>query len=246
MKRILKTILLIIGIAVLTNGIALSFTSNFNLGIVLTILLGCVLIFWYIFWGTIIKALPKWFKAIFIIFLVFILSLSSFLFCYGKSNNVTYKEDAIVVLGAGIHGERPSQVLADRLKSAIEYHEKNPDCVIVVSGGQGRQESISEALAMERYLLANGIPSDKIIKEDKSTSTFENFVNSKAILDDTFDKKYSVAFITNEYHVYRARGIAKSAGLNTTHYHSSTRWYSVLPGTLRECLAVMKFWVFKN
>ncbi len=246
MKRILKSILIILGIAVLTNGIVLSFTTNLNLGNVLTLLLGGVLIFWYMFFNTLVRALPKWIRAIFIIVLVFAISLSSFLFCFGKNNNVTYKEDAIIVLGAGIHGETPSRILADRLNSAIEYHKKNPDSVIVVSGGQGHQESIPEALAMERYLIAKGIPSDKIIKEDKSKSTYENFVNSKAILDSTFNSDYSVAFITNEYHVYRARGIAKSAGLQTTHYHSSTLWYSVLPGTLRECLAVMKFWVFKN
>lgn len=246
MKRILKSILIILGIAVLTNGIVLSFTTNFNLGNVLTLLLGGILIFWYIFFNTLVRALPKWIKAIFIMALIFAVSLSTFLFCYGKSNNVTYKEDAIIVLGAGIHGETPSRILADRLNAAVEYNKKNPDAFIVVSGGQGHQESIPEALAMERYLIAKGIPSDKIIKEDKSTSTYENFVNSKAILDEKFGSKYSVAYVTNEYHVYRARGIAKSAGLETTHYHSSTPWYSVLPGTLRECLAVMKFWVFKN
>ena len=246
MKKIFRVLLLILGIAVLTNGIVLSFTTNLNLGNVLTLLLGIIFILWHVFFFTLVKNLPKIIKAAFILGLSFFIVLSSFLLIFGKNNTATYKEDAIIVLGAGIHGETPSRILADRLNAAALYHEKNPDAVIVVSGGQGHQEAITEALAMERYLINKGIPADKIIKEESSTSTYENFVFSKVILDDKFGSDYSVAYVTNEYHVYRAGGIAKSAGLETTHIHSSTLWYSVLPGTLRECLAVAKFWVFRN
>lgn len=100
---------------------------------------------------------------------------------------------------------------------------------------------------MERYLKDKGVAEEVIVKEDKSTSTYENFVFSKKLLDDRLGKSFKVAFVTNEYHIYRALGIAENAGFkDLTHLHSNTRWYSVLPGTLRECLAVMKFRVFGN
>ena len=170
-----------------------------------------------------------------------------FLLTFGSTDNVTKKEDAVIVLGAALHGERPSAVLADRLDTAVEYYQQNENAVIVVTGGKGMQENITEAAAMEKYLVNKGVPREKIIKEEKATSTFENFVYSKEILDELFEDKYTVAYITNEYHIYRAGAIAKTTGFeNFTHKHSSTRWYSLIPGTLRECLGVMKFWVFNE
>ncbi len=247
LKSIIKPILFIIGTAVTLNGIVLSFTSNFNLGNVLTLLLGIIFLLYGFYYKTASEKLPKSIKVIFVIILVIILGFVTFLLSYGTNDNATYKEDAIIVLGAGVHGETPSRILAERLNTAVEYHKQNPDAVIVVSGGQGPQETITEALAMERYLVSKGVRSEVIIREEKSTSTYENFVNSKAILDERFGNSYNVAFVTNEYHVYRAGGIARSAGIeNAAHIHSSTMWYSVLPGTLRETLAVLKFWVFKN
>ena len=115
---------------------------------------------------------------------------------------------------------------------------QNPDAIIIVSGGQGAQEDISEAEAMEIYLIENGVKSDKIIKEDKSTSTTENFAFSKEILDKQFSNDYTVAFVTNEYHISRAALCAENAGIdNTTHLHSDTSTSYLLAGVLRECFA---------
>jgi len=243
MKTIIKTIITIIGSAITLNGIALFFVSNVNLGNFLSIGLGAVIILIALFFNK----LARWLKFLLISGIGAAVALSSFLIIYGKSDNVSYKEDAIIVLGAAVHGKTPSRTLKYRLKKAVEYHKQNPDAVIVVSGGQGAQEDISEAEAMKIYLIENGVKSDKIIKEDKSTSTTENFKLSKEILDKHFSGDYSVAFITNEYHILRASLCAKRAGLeNTTHLHSNTSTSYLLSGVLRECLAVAKYLVFKN
>ncbi len=246
-KIILKIFYLIIGAAVTLNGIVLSFTTNFNLGNLLTLLLGGALLFCGIFLDTVVRRLPKWIKIAFVAALIFVVGFASFLLGFGTTDTVTHSEDAIIVLGAAVQGEKPSRVLKDRLNTAIEYYSKNPNALIIVSGGQGPQETVTEAAAMKTYLIKNGVAEDVIIKEEKATSTYENFVFSKKILDEHFDNTYSAAFITDEYHIYRAGGIAQNAGLKTSaHAHSSTRWYSVLPGTLRECAAVIKFWIFGN
>lgn len=238
--RALSATAIVLGTAILLNGIAVSFTSNFNLGIVITYMLGFILAAVGIFG----KRLPKVLVYVFVSALALMIIFMSFLLLYGGIDNAEYDEDAIIVLGAGIHGEQVSQTLRRRLDSAVDYYEKNKDAVIVVSGGQGPGENITEALAMERYLIEQGIPQNKIIKEEKSTSTEENFSYSKKILDEYFDGDYSVAFATSEFHVYRSEQMARKIGVNvTSHVHGDTSWYMILPTCTRECLAVIKLWV---
>ena len=163
---------------------------------------------------------------------------------YGRTDTLTGDEDAIIVLGAGLRGDRVSLTLRDRLDAAIDCFDQNPDVLIVVSGGQGPQEDITEALAMERYLMEHGVPADRIVKEDRSTSTAENFAFSKALLDKRLGENYSVAYITNDFHILRAGQVASRQGFDQiTHAHSSTVWYLVVPHCLRECVAVLWYWI---
>lgn len=241
MNKILKTAALISGAVVMLNGLLISVVSNFNMGNLATLLLGTVLILFGVFYNK----LYRWIKIVFALCLALLIICMSLLLGFGTNNNVNYKEDAVIVLGAAVHGERPSLPLVRRLDAAVQYYSKNPDVKIVVSGGQGPQEAVTEASAMEKYLISNGIPQDNIIKEELSTSTYENFCNSKALFDSTLGDNYSAAFITNEYHIYRAGLTARDAGFqNITHIHSHTPWYSYLPSTLRECMAVIKVWIF--
>lgn len=245
MFKILRLSLLSLGIAILLNGLVLSFTTNFNIGNILTLLFGSFFLIFGIKFKILLKILPRWIKGLIALFLVVSIGFSSFLMIFGLTDSTDYKEDAIIVLGAAVHGETPSLVLKDRLDKAAEYHKKNPAALIIVSGGKGPQESISEAAAMEKYLISKGVDESVIIKEDAATSTYENFVFSKKILDENFGSGYKIAFISNEYHICRAKNISENAGFSEINsLHSNTRWYSVLPGVLRECLAVTKFWIF--
>ena len=234
MKSVLKIVVAVIGAVIALNGAALFFVSNVNLGCFLSIGLGTVIILITLFFNK----LGKWLKILLFTCIGLVVILSSFLIINGKSDTVTYTEDAIIVLGAAVHGKTPSLTLKRRLDKAVEYHAQNPDAIIIVSGGQGAQEDISEAEAMKIYLIENGVKSDKIIKEDKSTSTTENFVFSKEILDKQLSGDYTVAFVTNEYHISRAAFCADNAGFdNTTHIHSNTSTSYLLSGVLRECFA---------
>ena len=242
-----KIILLTVGIILTVNAVVMFFTSNFNIGLLFALLLGLSFVLYGGFLDKAREKLPAWLKTVYFggvsVLLVFVM----FLLSYGLSDNVSGREDAIIVLGSGIRGELLTQGLKNRLDAAVECYEENEDLLIVVSGGQGPQEDITEALAMERYLLARGVPQESIIKEEQATSTYENFIYSKKILDEKLGDGYTAAFVSNEYHIYRASSLARIAGFDTvTHTHSSTMWYTLVPSTLRETLAVVKLWVFKN
>lgn len=241
MTAAMQIILLIFGLTVGLNALAVSLHSNFNVGILATWLLAVLLVLIGVFYRQLHRVLPLWFRVLFWLCLAAVLAFVLFLFLWGQNDTVTYEEDAIIVLGAGIHGERLSLTLRRRLDAALAYREKNPDVLIVVSGGQGPQEDITEALAMERYLLSRGLPAAQILREERSTSTSENFRFSFALLDARFPDGWQAAFVSNDYHIFRAAHIARAAGAaQITHTHNETVWYTVLPSGLRECLAVCK------
>ena len=239
---IVKIVLCILDVLLLLNGGAVALASNFNVGIVMTFLLGAVFLFGGIFLSWIVRRVPKWLWITCLCGIMAVVLFASALLTIGRFDDTSYDEDAIIVLGAGIHGERVSLTLRNRLEAAIAYHKKNPDALIVVSGGQGPQEDITEALAMERYLIERGIPKEMIIKEEQSTSTAENFAFSKGLLDKRLGEEYSVAYVTNDFHIFRAGMIARNAGLeNITHVNSRTVWYLVVPCCLRECVAILNY-----
>ena len=137
--------------------------------------------------------------------------------------------------------------LERRLAAAAEYCLKNREAVVVVSGGQGPQESITEALAMERYLVEAGIEKESILREEDSASTRENMVNSKRILDEYFGgEAYDTVIITSGYHVYRAQRQAERAGLECRHIHAGLAWYEAPVRYIRECAAVVKEFITQS
>ncbi len=240
-----KAVMLIIGAFLFFDALLLILLSNIHIGHFITLAAGAVFLFFGLAYEKIYKNLPAWLKLIFYLCIGTAVIFMLFLLIYGACDNVGYTEDAVVILGAGIHGEEPSENLKRRLDTAVRYYEKNRDAVFVVSGGQGPQEDITEAKAMKRYLTEHAIPSEQIICEELATSTEENFANSKVLLDGCFTGEYSVAFITNDYHIYRAESTALDEGYcNITHMHSNTPWYALIPSIVRECLAVAKAWVF--
>ena len=226
-------------------GIVLCVFSNLNLGVILVTIYGIITFCIGVFYSklnnlTTIRAF-RICKNVFVLLLCLEIALISFIAIYGFSDNVNYNEDAVVVLGAGIRGDRVTLPLKMRLDKAIEYHYKNPDALIVVTGGQGLQETVTEAYAMEKYLVQNGVDNSKILKEEKATSTVENMKYSKAILDNYFSNDYSVVVITNNFHIFRGATIAKNTGFeNVTHMHAGLQWYNLMPCFLRESLAVIK------
>jgi len=122
--------------------------------------------------------------------------------------------DYIIVLGAGLDGETPSLTLVDRLRRCTDYMNDFPESTAIVSGGMGSGETITEALAMERYLISKGISPSRIIKEEKATNTNENLIFSKEIIDER--NGGSVAIISSDYHIFRAGKLAEKQGISAT------------------------------
>ncbi len=147
--------------------------------------------------------------------------------------------DYVIIHGAGlINGNRVSKLLADRLDKAIEIYQKDPTPpVLIPSGGKGSDEAVSEAEAMAAYLLEKGIPADKIIKEDRSTTTLENLKNSKAIIESSEGEKKTV-LVTSNYHVYRALRYCRKIGLKCTGVGSHVAFYFWPSALIREYIAI--------
>lgn len=117
--------------------------------------------------------------------------------------------DYVIVLGAQVRGTRPSRALRKRLDRALVYAKENPDTCFILSGGQGADEEISEALCMYEYLKENGLEPERMILESKSTSTMENLTFSAAFLDRTNQK---IGILSNDFHIYRAMCLARTLG----------------------------------
>lgn len=128
--------------------------------------------------------------------------------------------DYIIVLGAGLRGEKPTRPLQLRIERAYRYLVNSPDTMVIASGGQGADEIISEAQVIKNELVEMGIDSNRILLENKSTSTEENIKFSYLVIedqgtlsakDDNFSE-ISVGLVTNSFHMYRAMLIANSEG----------------------------------
>jgi uncharacterized SAM-binding protein YcdF (DUF218 family) len=148
--------------------------------------------------------------------------------------------DYVIIHGSGLlRGREVSKLLADRIDKAIEVYEKDPTPPILIpSGGKGRDEEISEAEAMEQYLIEHGIPKDHIIKEDRSATTRENLAFSKKIIDERDADPY-VALVTSNYHVYRALSLCDDIDLECTGIGAHVARYYWPSALLREFAAIM-------
>lgn len=141
--------------------------------------------------------------------------------------------DCVIVLGCQVLGETPTDMLCDRLDAALELLEENPEALCVVSGGQGNLEDISEAEAMRRYLNAHGIADERIITEDRSTTTDENIRFTAELLSE-IGISDNITIVTNEFHQYRADIFARRAGLTVGHHSARTSPRLLLNQWVRE------------
>lgn len=160
--------------------------------------------------------------------------------CSGKSDDVA-QTDYLIILGAGINGETVSLSLRERLIAGVKYLKEYPDTTVIVSGGQGRGEAITEAEAMKRFLVANGVEESRILLETKSTSTMENFKNCRDIIvQKTGIPVSDITFITNNFHILRAKMLAGRNGLHTRAISCKTPEQVVVQMYFREYLALIK------
>lgn len=245
-----RMLLIIIGAALILNSLFVSTISNMNLGVIMPFIIGLPLLIVGVLYGvlqpwwqtTALGKLLKWgMIAAYALFGLLLAVTTTLILVNSREPNEGRKTDVLIVLGAGIKGESPTVVLRNRLDRAAEYYEQKQDITIVVSGGRGPSEAATEASVMKRYLVAKGIPEDRIIEEDESQSTEENFLFSYRIIKEKFGEDAKIAFVTTRFHVFRARLIAKKQGLEVVGIAASDFHLVAFNNYLRECAAIIQY-----
>ncbi len=158
-----------------------------------------------------------WFRRILLLAVVagiILLAIASIFVIKGMTAPLPEKMDYAVVLGAQVRGDKPSRALLKRLAKAQEIAEQYPQTTLILSGGQGNGEYISEAQCMHDYLTEHGVSEDRLVLEDQSTTTQENLIYSDRL---TGCSKKDCGIISNDFHICRALLIAQKVGYEKPH-----------------------------
>lgn len=216
MGKIVNVIVLILGVAMIAYWLLLGICVRFGQSLMfLWPLMGGLCIARYFYWRHVYAAgvyppsapvtvLRILFGALLLVFLAVEV-------CIAAGGAVTPPEntDYIIVLGARVNPDGPSGSLRNRIETAREYLSAHPDTKAVLSGGRGADEPMSEAQCMFEHLTAGGIDPGRLMIEDQSRDTAENLRNSYALIG---DENASVAVVTNDFHMLRARALARGQG----------------------------------
>ena len=242
----------ILGVLLIAYIIAINIMSGVRVAFSLPIIIvGIILIIYHFIKKRIneSKLFIKGFKLIkmyLCIGLIWFLAMEAVIISYPKHSEK--KADYILVLGAGLNDTIPTEILRGRLDAAIECIEKNDAGYIVVSGGQGEDEGLPEANAMSTYLQDKGIDKEKIIIEDESRNTNQNFKFSKKKIEEHSHKslkEINIKIVTTDFHAFRSSILAKRNGyVNFNNYSSDTVWYLIPVTYTREAFAIVKSVIF--
>lgn len=193
-----------------------------------------------------VESLPKWLKGIVTVGFcagLLLFAVVEGLILSGFCGNARPGADYCIVLGAQWKTHGPSEVLRRRLDRAVEYLKENPNTIVIVSGGQGPDEVISEAAGMRQYLMDVGIDEERILVEDKSTNTRQNLAFSAEF----FDKENSrTVIVTNNFHVFRAIKIAEKQGYQAEGLSAGSVAWMAPNNLLREFFGVVKDFLAGN
>ncbi|HDR8068162.1 TPA: YdcF family protein [Bacillus cereus] len=186
------------------------------------------------------------FAVISLISIYFFIHLSNFLSAYFlyQFNRPRRNQDFIIVLGSGLINDKVPPLLASRINKAIDFYWKqaavNTPPTIIFSGGQGPDEGLPEAEAMQSYAVEKGIPLEHTVQENRSVNTYQNMLFSKEIMDSLKPEgKYKSIFTTNNFHLFRAGIYARQAGLNSQGIGSKTAFYYWPNAMIREYVAIV-------
>ena len=240
----------LIGAILILDTALVLFVSNVNTGAVFPAAMG----FPFLIYGAFYEELNVWFQTDIglLIKYCFVIGYLAFFLLMAVSlvliRGAVWRKpkpgaDVVVVLGAGLKDGKPSRLLRNRLNVAMQYAEENYNCKVIVSGGRGKNERVSEAAAMRQYLLEMGFPASRIMLEDRSTTTRENLLYSRALL-----KRSSIPFrrailATSDFHVFRATRLARSIGWEMEGLSAPSAWYMAFNFYLRETMAIVRQFV---
>lgn len=251
LRIVFRIFLLILGGAlVLESLFAFRYANTRHLGIFMAFIIGLPLVLVALFYTPLAKlcrksrlaGFLKW--AMIAVYGLFALlfAFTSFLIERGARASEGVRPDVIIVLGAGIRGNYPTATLRYRLEKTFEYYCNDPNVTIIVSGGRGGDEDYSEAEVMRNWLVSQGVDPQRVIAEDKSNSTEENFLFASALIEKNADgSEPTVAFVTSRFHVFRAGRIAKKLGVDAVGIPAREFKPLILNDYLRECAAIVQY-----
>ena len=249
-RPVLRILLIAFGLLLIADTAFAMTRCSIGLGIIMPAILGLPLLAVGLFLPAFRRACSKsrLFRA-----LAFMLSLAYALFgavfaltttlILANSSSPSNGADALIVLGGGIRGTGPTLILKYRLDAAKEYLDRNPDTLCIVSGGKGCDEVCSEAEVMRNYLVLRGVDEARIVMEDASLSTEENFIYSKRIIDRRLGTDAGIVFVTTRFHVFRSERVAKRLGIEAEGVPSRGVWYIAPNDYLRECAAIVGYFL---
>ena len=231
---ILGTLLILIFIAPMVT------MSVVNIGNIGGAALGAALILLGIYW----KHLPeKWRHIILAAGAVLVLLVViETIFMVTAAHREPAEDATVIVLGCKVKPYGPSLSLQERIDAAYEYMTAHPDAVCIASGGQGRDEPMSEGECIRQQLIKKGIADERIYVEDRSTSTIENIRYSHEIVLE-HGLSENIAIVTNNYHIYRAMQTAKSCGLEAGAVPAETLWILLPTYYVRELGGILATWI---
>ena len=181
----------------------------------------------------------------FLLILVYFIVCNIFIFIYAQQKPSQHAQ-TMVILGSQVLGTPAvaSPTLADRLDVAIQYLNENPETKVVVCGGQGEDESATEASVMAKYLIDKGIDANRVYQEDKSRRTAEQFIFANRVIP-----LGKTVVVTNDFHILRSIMLAKRSGIHDVSGLSAPLALNngdKYVALIREPLALANSWLFDH
>ncbi|MCG2607036.1 YdcF family protein [Acinetobacter sp. SM34] len=253
-----RSLSLIIGSLLALDGLWLLALDKIHLGIILPLIIGIALMLYALFFNRIqnfIQLTPlrqtlwrcAW--AGFVLWIITLVMFFSYLHYSSQQSNNMQPAAAVIILGSGIEKGRPSPTLKQRLDIGAAYAKQYPETLLVVTGGKGFQEQISEAAVMSEYLQQqHHIDQSRILLEAKSTSTEENLRNVQPLLAQRhIHLNQPIVIATSDFHILRAKAIAKHQGYQQIVTLSApTPLYIRYNSWLREYFAFISGWLLQE
>ncbi len=168
---------------------------------------------------------------------VVLAAVISFFMVRAMNDRPQSSDTTVVVLGCKVKNGAPSRMLRKRLDAAYDFLVEEPDVKVIVSGGKGSDEIISEAQCMRDYLVGRGLSPERIYMEDKSEDTEQNLRYSKDIIERE-GLPERITIVTDGYHQLRAEMLADKLGMEAWNISADTSDWLIPTYWVREWIGV--------
>ena len=230
----LRIILFLIGLALSLDGLYCGYMGSMGAGEGVVVAFGVIFLLWASFYDAFrAKKFLKFLKGLFVTVLSLCVLYSCFMCVMGRFDSDKGNEEYVIILGSPLKDNEPTDILKSRLDTAVNYLNGHPGVTAIVSGSRSGHNALSEARAMNNYLVSNGIDDDRIMVDESAFNTHETFLNAKGIVNDA-----KTVFITSEFHVLRSLQMADICGIkNAAHIGAPTPPEQLPACCAREILA---------